>query len=87
MTKQILEQAQKNRWMRKNVLIEYHKISKRISLFDDEELSFSVRVRPCEQDNWEDIFPSIEDFRDLLLKMQGRFAARIAELDKEFEEL
>lgn len=87
MTEQILEQAQKNRWMRKNVLTEYNKISKTINLFDDEGLSFSVRVRPCEQDNWEDIFPLLEDFRDLLLKMQGRFAARIAELDKEFEEL
>lgn len=87
MTEQILEQAQKNRWMRENVLIEYLKISKTINLFDDEGLRFSVRVRPCEQDSWEDIFPNTEDFRDLLLKMQGRFAARIAELDKEFEEL
>lgn len=87
MTEQILEQAQKNRWMRKNVLTEYNKISKTINLYDDEGLSFSVRVRPYEQDNWEDIFPNLEDFRDLLLKIQGRFAARIAELDKEFEEL
>lgn len=87
MTEQILEQAQKNRWMRKNVLYEYNKISKIINLFDDEGLRFSTRIRPCEQESWEHIFPKAEDFRDLLLKMQARFAARIAELDKEFEEL
>jgi hypothetical protein len=87
MTEKILEQAQENRWMRKNVLIEYNKISKIIDLFDNEGLRFSARVRPCEQESWEHIFPKAEDFRDLLIKMQDRFAASIAELDKEFEEL
>lgn len=87
MTETTLEKAKSNRKFRSTALCEYQKVSEAINVFNDDGFHFCVRIKTYERGDWKDIYPSSEEFLELLKQMRDRYDREISVIDKEFEDL
>lgn len=87
MTELNFEKAKQNRKERELALNEYDKVSKIINVLSDGGFEYKVVAKMPNSTRYQDIYPSVREFRNMLLNMRDRYDAEISRLDKEFEEL
>ena len=87
MTDEALKQAVENRKEREDLLEKYNLVSRAVKDLDKEGFVCRAIVRFPGRGSYEDIYPSVKEFRLMLLNVRDRLDAEIARLDKEFVEL
>lgn len=87
MTDGILKQAVENRKEREDLLNKYNMVSRAVKEIDSRGFVYRTVVQFPGTALYEDIYPSVKEFRLMLLNVRDRLDAEIARLDKEFAEL
>lgn len=87
MTDGILKQAVENREERENLLNKYNMATRAINDLNKKGFVCRAIVQFPGTGRYEDIYPSVKEFRLMLLNVRDRLDAEIARLDKEFASL
>lgn len=87
MTDGILKQAVENRKEREDLLSKYNMVTRAVNDLNKKGFVCRTLVQFPGTSRYEDIYPSVKEFRLMLLNVRDRLDAEIARLDKEFAEL
>lgn len=87
MTEETMKRLVDNRMERADLLDKYNMVSRVVKDFDKEGFVYRTVVKFPGKSNYEEIYPSVKEFRLMLLNVRNRLDAEIARLDKEFAEL